>query len=83
MTCKDYKYKRKYLDNGTMKYVIFAELYSTDDPSTLPTNAVGIKGFPENYPAADVEFEAGSYIYSVATGKVWIANEANTFIAQQ
>lgn len=82
MTCKDYKYSRKETSGQDTTYVIFAELYSSTDPSPLPVNAVGIEGFPANYPAEKVKFEAGSYIYSVSSGNVWMADETGTFILQ-
>lgn len=83
MTCANYKQKRSFIDsNDCTKYVVYAELYSTNDPLTLPTNAVGITGFPQNLPAQDVVFEPSSYIYSVATGKIYLADESGTFVLQ-
>lgn len=80
MTCKDYKFYGKHTVGDTTKYVVWAELYSSTDPAELPTNAVGIEGFPQCYPLADVEFEVGSYIYVVSNQKIYVANESHIFV---
>ena len=79
MFCLNYKDLKK---NSSDKNVVQVELYSTNVPSPLPTDATGITNFPENYDPTNVVFAPGSTLYVVSTGAVYIANEAGTFVVQ-
>ena len=52
---------------------------STDLTEGLHTNATGITGFPACYSADKVQFGAGSILYVVGTGNIYMADETETF----
>lgn len=82
MTCVNYKQGKVIKENDEDKYLMYVELFSTDDPTELPTDATNIENFPPIYTPEKVKFLAGSYIYSTASGNVWLANEDGEFIKQ-
>lgn len=82
MVCTNYQYKRKIVDNDQTYYVVYAELYSTDTPSSLTIDATGIDNFPQIWPKDKVKFQVGSYIYVVSTGSLYMSNEDFTFVLQ-
>jgi hypothetical protein len=80
IVCKDYKFQ--YKDTTSDKDVVYVELYTNSTPSPLPTNAEDLIGFPKNFVPTNVQFGAGSYLYIVSSGDVYIADENGTFILQ-
>ena len=82
MVCTNYKFGYNKVSNDTTKSIVFVELYATNTPNPLPTNAVGIEGFPDNFDRENVQFEAGSTLYVVSTKKAYIADETGTFVIQ-
>jgi hypothetical protein len=82
MVCINYKFGYNKEVQQVQKSIVYVELYCTDTPNPLPTNAVGVEGFPDNFDRANVVFEAGSTLYVVNTKKVYIADETGTFVVQ-
>lgn len=77
MFCRNYRQLGITTDD---KYLIDAEIVSTDTPSTLPTDGTGIDNI--GYPADKVRFAAGSVLFVVNTGAVYVADEDGEFVAQ-
>ena len=73
--CKDYKNGYTNIENGKKVYYVFAELYTGAVPDTMPTNAVGIENFPQNFPLEDVKFAAGSTLYCANTTDVYLTDD--------
>lgn len=63
--------------DGAPKRYVECELYADTVPSPLPT-AKDIPGFTE-----DDQIEAGSFLFIVNTGAVYIADESGEFVEQQ
>lgn len=75
IVCKNYQDGYTSVENETTLYWVFAELYTGATPSTLPTNAVGIENFPQNYVLENVRFAAGSTLFCADSGVVYITND--------
>ena len=82
MVCLNYDFKRTIVENDETYYIVYAQLFSTDDPDELQLDATDIVNFPQIWPADKVRFQAGSFIYVVSTGTIYIADETFTFVAQ-
>ena len=82
MTLRNYCEKQIITTGDETKFIIDCELISTDLTEGLPTNAMGITGFPACYPADKVQFGAGSILYVVSTGDIYMADETGTFQKQ-
>ena len=82
IVCKDYSTFYTTVESDTTIYHVFCSLYSADVPSPLPTNAVGIENFPQNFPLTDVRFGAGSTLYCVNTGAIYVADDTGEFVEQ-
>ena len=82
VVCKNYKYGYTKEENNEIFTYIFVELYTGTTPSTLPTNAVGIENFPQNYTADNVKFAAGSTLYCATSGDIFITDENGVWKAQ-
>lgn len=80
MFCRKYKILQSARDNAGGKFVIDAELVSTDTPDPLPTDGTGIDNFFE--PADKVKFAPGSVLYIVNGGDVYVADEDGEFVKQ-
>lgn len=77
MFCRKYKILQSARDNADGKFVIDAELVSTDIPDPLPTDGTGIDNFFE--PAEKVRFAPGSVLFAVEDNAVFVANEDGVF----
>ena len=82
MFCKEYKYDLTKEIDGEKKYFVWVELYCDDAPSPLPTDAVDIENFPQNFDPTKVQFSPGSVLYAVNTGDVYLADSNGEFIQQ-
>ena len=82
IVCKDYSTFYTTVESDTVLYHVFCSLYTGDTPDTLPTDAVDIVNFPQNFPPSDVRFGAGSTLYCVNDKKIYMANDEGEFIAQ-
>ena len=82
IVCTNYRFGYNKVVNDVNKSVIMVELYTGSTPSPLPTDAVGIEGFPDSFDRANVMFEAGSTLYVVDSAKVYVADDTGTFVLQ-
>lgn len=76
IVCKDFQnnfYTKT--ENDETVYVVFCGLYTGSVPSPLPTNAVGIENFPQNFDPTKVQFGAGSTLFCADTGAIYIADD--------
>lgn len=79
MTLQNYCEKQIITIGDETKFIIDCEPLSTDLTEWLPANATGIMGFSACYPADKVQFGAGSILYVVGTGDIYMADETGTF----
>lgn len=82
MFCKEYKYDLTKEIDGETKFFVWVELYCDDTPDPLPTNAVDIDNFPQNFDPTKVQFSPGSVLYAVNTGDVYLADSNGEFVQQ-
>lgn len=74
MQMRDYKFQYKLND----KDVVRIEAISDSVPSATPLIA-DIQGLPDLWTDETIQWAAGSIIYVVPTGAVYMANESGTF----
>lgn len=74
MQCRDYKFQYKLND----KNVVRIEAVSDSAPSAIPDGST-IDGFPSMWSDDSVQWAAGSIIYVVPTGDVYMADESGEF----
>lgn len=82
IVCKGYKDGYKEVINNEEISYVFAELYTSDETVTPPTNAEGIKNFPQSYNLTKVRFLAGSTFFNVKSGNIYIIGDDNIWYLQ-
>ena len=82
IVCKNYKVGYTTVENDTVLYWVFVELYTGATPSTLPQNAVGIENFPQNFPLENTRFAAGSTLFCADAGTVYVTNDSGIWKLQ-
>ena len=82
MQCRNYRFQYALRGENTITNVVQVEILSTSTPNTLTPKASDIEGFPKQWADDTIKWGAGSVMYVVSTGDVYMADETGTFILQ-
>lgn len=74
MQCRDYKFQYKLND----KNIVRIEAISDSVPSDIPKGST-IDGFPAMWADETIQWAAGSIVYIISTGDVYMADETGKF----
>lgn len=82
MQCRNYRFQYALPSENGVTNVIQVEILSTSAPNTLTPKASDIEGFPKQWADSTIKWGAGSIMYIVSTGDVYMADETGAFVLQ-
>lgn len=82
MQCRNYRFQYAIREENNVTNVVQVEILSTSAPNTLTPKASDIEGFPKQWADETIKWGAGSIMYVVSTGDVYMADETGTFVLQ-